>query len=88
MITDAIIEFFLSPVKYLIENFGLPEIEPLFIPQGVFEVLISIVRPLGYFLPMNFICTCIAFSVALDHFNIFWSLFLRLKSFASVHSWF
>ena len=87
MITDAIIEFFLSPVYYLIQNIGLPEIDPIFIPQDVFDVLINIVRPLGYFLPMDVICTCIAFSVALDHFNIFWSLFLRLKSFASIHSW-
>lgn len=87
MITDAIIEFFLSPVFYLIENVGLPEIEPIVIPEGVFDVLISIVCPLGYFLPMNVICTCMAFSLSLDHFHIFWSLFLRIKSFASIHSW-
>ena len=87
MITDAIIEFFLSPFYYLLENIGLPDIDPISIPKDAFDVLISIVRPLGYFLPMDVICTCIAFSVALDHFNIFWSLFLRLKSFASIHSW-
>lgn len=87
MITDAIIEFFLSPVYYLIENIGLPDIEPIFIPEGVFDVLISIVSPLGYFLPMKLICTCMAFSLALDNFSILWALFLRLKSFSSVHNW-
>ena len=87
MITDAIIEFFLSPVFYLIENVGLPEIESIVIPEGVFEVLIGILSPLGYFLPMDIICTFLAFSFTLDNFNIFWALILRIKSFASIHSW-
>ena len=87
MITDAIIKFFLKPVKYLLESNVLPEIEPLDIPKDTFDVLLNIVYPLGYFLPMKLICTCIAISVALDHFNIFWSLFLRIKSFASVRNW-
>lgn len=87
MITDAIIEFFLSPVSYLIEEIGLPDLEPVVIPEGIFDVLISIVRPLGYFLPMKIICTCLGFLYALDTFNILWALFLRIKSFASVHNW-
>ncbi len=87
MITNKIIEFFLGPILYLLEVLELPEIEPLVIPERTFYVLLNIVRPLGYFLPMNLICTCIAFSVALDHFNIFWALFLRIKSFASVRNW-
>ena len=87
MITDAIIEFFLSPVFYLIENIGLPEIEPIVIPEFAFGVLINILSPLGYFFPMDIICTFLAFSFALDNFNIFWSLILRIKSFTSIHSW-
>lgn len=87
MITDAIIEFFLSPIYYLIEEIGLPDLEPIVIPENVFDVLISIVSPLGYFLPMKLICSYMAFTFALDSFHILWSLFLRLKSFSSIHSW-
>lgn len=87
MITDAIIDFFLNPVYYLIDEIGLPEIDPIVIPDNAFDVLINIVSPLGYFLPMNVICTCLAFTWALDNFNILWSLFLRLKSFLSIRNW-
>lgn len=87
MITDAIIEFFLSPVCDLIQTVGLPEIEPIQIPEDVFNVLIGILRPLGYFLPMKIICTCMAFLFALDTFNILWSAFLRIRSFSSLHNW-
>lgn len=88
MITDAIIEFFLNPVYDLIQNIGLPEIEPVQIPENVFNVLINILRPLGYFFPMKTICICMSFLFALDTFNILWSSFLRIKSFSSIHSWF
>lgn len=87
MITDAIIEFFLNPVCDLIQAVGLPDIEPIYIPEDAFDVLISILRPLGYFLPMKVICICMSFLFALDTFNIFWSLFLRIRSFASLNNW-
>ena len=70
MITDAIIDFFLNPVYYLIDEIGLPEIDPIVIPDNAFDVLINIVSPLGYFLPMNVICTCLAFTWALDKVKV------------------
>lgn len=85
MITDAIIEFFLAPVNYLLENFELPEVLNIVIPDNVFDTLLSVIRPLGYFLPTDLIITCLMVSFALDHFHIIWSLFLRLKSFFSVN---
>ena len=87
MITDAIIEFFLNPVSDQINTISLPDVELFTIPEGTFDVLISILRPLGYFLPVKFICQCMALLFSLDIFNILWALILRIKSFASVHSW-
>lgn len=88
MITDAIIEFLMSPVNYLIENFKLPDVFNIVIPDKAFDTILGIIRPLGYFLPTDVILTCLLVSFSLDHFHIIWSLFLRLKSFASVHSFF
>ena len=88
LITDAIIEFFMSPVNYLIENFGLPDVVNIVIPDKAFDTILEIIRPLGYFLPTDIIIACLLVSFTLDHFHIIWSLFLRLKSFASVHSFF
>lgn len=86
MITDAIIEFFMSPVNYLIENAKLPVVFNIVIPEGAFETILSIIRPLGYFLPTDIILVCLLVSFSLDKFHVLWSLFLRLKSFVSIHS--
>lgn len=87
MITDAIIDFFLSPILRLLEDIGLPDLEPIAIPDNIFSVLLEVLKVLGYFLPMNIICTCLGFLFALDTFCILWALFLRVKSFASVRNW-
>jgi len=86
VITDAIIDFLLSPLTYIMENFELPEVNNIVIPEGVFNTILEVIRPLGYFLPMQLIVDCLILSFALDHFHIIWALFLRLKSFASIHS--
>ena len=86
MITDAIIEFFLSPVFYLIEEINLPELKIPSFPENVFDVLISIIKPLGYFFDMKYLCTLMIFMFAIDSFNILWSLILRIKSFSSIHN--
>ncbi len=86
MITDAIIDFLLSPLTYIMENFDLPEVGNIAIPKDAFDTILEVIRPLGYFLPMQLIIDCLIFSFALDHFHIIWTLFLRLKSFASIHS--
>lgn len=85
MITDAIIEFFLSPLNYLLDNLDLPKVPYLAIPDSAFNTILEIIRPLGYFLPIQLIVNFLILSFALDHFHIVWSLFLRIKSFMSVH---
>lgn len=86
MITDSIIDFLLSPVDYVFENFSLPEVCNIVIPEGVFDTLLEVLRPVGYFIPTEIIVTCLLVSFTLDHFHIIWALFLRIKSFVSVHS--
>lgn len=76
----------MSPINYLIENFGLPDVLNIVIPEGAFDTILSIIRPLGYFLPTDIILTCLLVSFSLDNFHVLWSLFLRLKSFVSIHS--
>lgn len=88
MITDAIIEFLIAPVYYLIDNFGLPESVDIRVPDGVFDTLLSVIRPLGYFLPTELIISFLGISFALDHFHILWALFLRLKSLVSIRNFF
>lgn len=88
MITDAIIEFLLAPLNYLFENFELPEVANIIIPEGAFDTLLEVLRPVGYFIPTDIIIDCLMISFALDNFHVVWALFLRLKSFASVHSLF
>lgn len=85
MITDAIIEFFLSPFRELLSEFPLPDVPNLVIPDDAYDTILSIIKPLGYFLPTDTIIACLLVSLAIDNFHIIWSLILRLKSFFSVH---
>lgn len=85
MITDAIIDFFLESLNYIFEHFKLPDVFNIVIPDGAYDTILEILRPLGYFFPMNIILACLAVSVSIDSFHIIWSLILRIKSFLSVH---
>ncbi len=85
MITDAIIEFFLAPFRELISEFPLPDVPSLVIPDGAYDTILSVLRPLGYFLPTDTIIACLMVSVCIDNFHIIWALILRLKSSLSIH---
>ncbi|MBR1593135.1 MAG: hypothetical protein IJ666_09045 [Ruminococcus sp.] len=87
MVIDTIIEFILAPVEYLLEIINLPDVDNLVIPENVFDVLLEACSCIGYILPMPLILGCLAFSFALDHFHIIWTLFCRLKSFGSSSFW-
>lgn len=85
MITDAIIEFFLSPFRELLSEFPLPDVPNLVIPDDAYDAVLSVLEPLGYFLPTDTMIACLLVSLAIDNFHIIWSFILRLKSFISVH---
>lgn len=84
MITDAIIELFLAPVRELMSEFPLPEVPNLVIREDVYDTILSVLRPLGYFLPTDTIIACLMVSVCIDNFHIIWALLLRLKSNLSI----
>lgn len=85
MITDAIIEFFLAPFRELLSEFPLPDVPNLVIPDNAYDTILSVLEPLGYFLPTDTMISCLLVSLAIDNFHIVWALILRLKSFFSVH---
>lgn len=84
MITDAIIEFFLSPFRQLFSDFPLPNVFNLVIPDDAYDAILSVLCPLGYFFPMDTICALFLVSISIDNFHIVWSLILRLKSLFSI----
>lgn len=84
MITDAIIELFLSPMRELFSEFPLPKVPNLVISDDAYDAILSFLQPLGYFFPMDTIISVLALSVAIDNFYIIWALILRLKSAISI----
>ena len=87
MVIDTIMEIVLAPIEYLLEILSIPVVGNLVIPDHVFDTLLETCSGLGYILPIPLILGCLAFSFALDHFYIIWSLFCRLKSFSSSSFW-
>lgn len=84
MITDAIIEFFLAPFRELMSEFPLPKVVNLVIPDDAYDTILSVLRPLGYFLPTDTIIACLMVSLTIDNFHIIWALLLRLKFTLSI----
>lgn len=84
MITDAIIEFFLAPFREFISYFSLPTVANIVIPDDAYDTILSVLRPLGYFLPTDTIIACLIVSLTIDNFHIIWALLLRLKSALSI----
>ena len=87
MIVDTIMEMIVAPIEYLLELLSSPVVGNLTIPDHAFDVLLETCSGLGYILPIPLILGCLAFSFALDHFQIIWTLFCRLKSFGSSSFW-
>lgn len=84
MITDAIIDFFLLPLKYLLSNCNLPDINIAF-SDSAFDTLYQICYSASYLLPTETILICFFLSVAIDNFDIILSLLLRFRSFLTIN---
>ncbi|MBQ6263739.1 MAG: hypothetical protein IJK58_09525, partial [Clostridia bacterium] len=84
---DTIMEMIVAPIEYLLELLSIPVVGNLTIPDHAFDVLLETCSGLGYVLPIPLILGCLAFSFALYHFQIIWTLFCRLKSFSSSSFW-
>lgn len=62
MIFDAIIEFFLAPIRAILS--ALPTIG-FSLPDGVFNSIVDTCAFIGYVLPINSICICLSLRISL-----------------------